>query len=424
MLGAGLLVAAFLGALVQGPTAIAQDVTFSEAERATILRFGPYRPQSIRDASNRVSGDENAIRLGERLFNDPRLSPSVSVACASCHQPAQAFADGRPVAVGAAKGVHNTPSLLDTCFSRWFGWAGANDMLWGASIRPITAAAAFPALEEMALDAPEEILMGFRLFEADLPLQSARATGAGYETWSELLAARTADGVQVRILLTDFEPITANTLHAQAWTALEGFVKAADAVGAAENLAVIAGLHPGELGKFMRVIFWPLLRLRLGRARKRAERDEDQDLEHKPGLQTYLRPKDHEVKVQNFPSARLWPATYHQKMAVFDGERFVIGGIDLARRMAYTPAHIRPTDKTWHDVSVAVAARALLKAEWNAKTPRFNARLTSMGAPFDQMRRRTQAIWRSYVHARDAPDHRSQLGGSLMLSRSNAHCRG
>ena len=50
-----------------------------------------------------------------------------------------------------------------------------------ASFKPLlTAAAANPALEEMALDARDEILMGFRLFEADLPLQSPRALEAGY----------------------------------------------------------------------------------------------------------------------------------------------------------------------------------------------------------------------------------------------------
>lgn len=36
---------------------------------------------------------------------------------------------------------------------------------------------------------------------------------------------------------------------------------------------------------------------------------------------------------------------------------------------------------------VAAAARSHLKAEWNANTPRFNARLTRMGAPFEQMLR-------------------------------------
>lgn len=257
----------------------------------------------------------------------------------------------------------------------------------------LTAASAFPALEEMALDAQAEILMGFRLFEADLPIESSRAKAAGFTTWGQLLASRAADGVQVRILLTDFEPIIGHELHEQAWKSLEGFVKAADAAGASENFAVIAGLHPGELGRVIRLLFWPVLRYRLHRMRRKAERDNDQDLEHKPGLRAYLRRKGRALRVQNLPSARLWPATYHQKTAVFDGAHAVIGGIDLARRMQDTPTHDRPANETWHDVSVAVhgpiaaAARAHLRAEWNANTPRFNARLTRMGAPFGPMLR-------------------------------------
>jgi hypothetical protein len=152
--------------------------------------------------------------------------------------------------------------------------------------------------------------------------------------------------VRVRILLTDFEPIVANTLHAQAWSALEGFVKAGDVAGAGDNLSVIAGLHPGELGKIIRIVFWPALRFCLHRVRKKAERDSNQDLAHKPGLRAYLRRKGRALKAQNFPSARLWPATYHQKMAVFDGTHAIIGGIDLAERMTDTPAHDRPANET------------------------------------------------------------------------------
>jgi cytochrome c peroxidase len=36
------------------------------------------------------------IALGEKLFFDPRLSANGTVACATCHDPARAFTDGRP----------------------------------------------------------------------------------------------------------------------------------------------------------------------------------------------------------------------------------------------------------------------------------------------------------------------------------------
>jgi len=40
------------------------------------------------------------IELGRRLFFDRRLSRDQSISCATCHDPARAFSDGRRTAVG------------------------------------------------------------------------------------------------------------------------------------------------------------------------------------------------------------------------------------------------------------------------------------------------------------------------------------
>jgi cytochrome c peroxidase len=40
------------------------------------------------------------VVLGRKLFFDKRLSRDGTVACASCHDPARAFSDGRTVAHG------------------------------------------------------------------------------------------------------------------------------------------------------------------------------------------------------------------------------------------------------------------------------------------------------------------------------------
>lgn len=251
----------------------------------------------------------------------------------------------------------------------------------------IEAAEAFPAFEAAALDARREILFGMRLFEATLPLYSDRAKAAGFGTWAELLAAKAADGVDVRILLTDFEPTVATDLHRDAWASLEGFNAAAEAAGADGKLAVIAGLHQGELGRVARALFWPAVRFRLGGVALKAEAAGDLELEDRPGLWAYFRRRGRSLAYHRRARMRLWPATHHQKLAVFDGERAIVGGIDLARRMYDTETHDRPAEDTWHDVSVlvegpaAAAAQAHLHAEWNANTPRFNARATRMGAP-------------------------------------------
>jgi cytochrome c peroxidase len=116
----------------------AEGITeFTAAELGRIASHGPWPLPWAPDPGNRVSGNAAAIRLGRDLFFEPRLSANRRVACASCHQPAQGFQDGRSVARGLVEGVRNTPGLLNVRHQRWFGWDGGHDNLWSASLRPI-----------------------------------------------------------------------------------------------------------------------------------------------------------------------------------------------------------------------------------------------------------------------------------------------
>lgn len=122
--------------LCAGGTA-AQPLEFSAAETRAILRHGPWPAPWSPDPSNRWSGNPLAIELGERLFFEPRLSPSGKVLCATCHAPFRGWQDARARAVGLAETDRNTQSLFDVRYHRWFGWDGAGDSLWAQSIRPI-----------------------------------------------------------------------------------------------------------------------------------------------------------------------------------------------------------------------------------------------------------------------------------------------
>ena len=126
--------------------------TFTDDERAAILLHGPWPPPMPPDPSNRVSGKPAAIALGRRLFFDTRLSKDGQRSCASCHDPAKAFADGRPrsIGIGAVVVDRNAIALANLRLNRWFGWDGAGDSLWAQSIRPILDA------KELALT-PEEL---------------------------------------------------------------------------------------------------------------------------------------------------------------------------------------------------------------------------------------------------------------------------
>lgn len=79
------------------------------------------------------------ITLGRRLFNDARLSRDGTVACASCHDPARAFSDGRPVSIGvfARRGRRNAPTLINRGWGRSFFWDGRVTTLEEQVLRPI-----------------------------------------------------------------------------------------------------------------------------------------------------------------------------------------------------------------------------------------------------------------------------------------------
>jgi cytochrome c peroxidase len=134
----GALTLAFAAAVAHAE----EVLTFAADERAAILAHGPWSgglsgnwPPP--DPSNRVSGRPEAIALGRRLFFDGRLSSDGQRSCATCHDPAKAFADGRPRSVGVVVVDRNAIALANLRLNRWFGWDGASDTLWAQSIRPI-----------------------------------------------------------------------------------------------------------------------------------------------------------------------------------------------------------------------------------------------------------------------------------------------
>jgi cytochrome c peroxidase len=67
------------------------------------------------------------VRLGRRLFYDTRLSGNDTMSCATCHQQARAFTDGRAHAVGSTGESHprSTMSLTNVAYNASYGWADA-----------------------------------------------------------------------------------------------------------------------------------------------------------------------------------------------------------------------------------------------------------------------------------------------------------
>jgi cytochrome c peroxidase len=80
------------------------------------------------------------LALGLRLFEDKRLSVTGTIACASCHDPKLAFADGE----GTSRGVsgrplaRHTPSLWNVAFSPLLMWDGRASSLEDQIRLPLT----------------------------------------------------------------------------------------------------------------------------------------------------------------------------------------------------------------------------------------------------------------------------------------------
>jgi cytochrome c peroxidase len=73
-----------------------------------------------------VELDERKVRLGERLFHDPRLSRDRTIACASCHDLAKGGTDGLPISVGirGQRTTLNAPTIFNSGFNAVQFWDG------------------------------------------------------------------------------------------------------------------------------------------------------------------------------------------------------------------------------------------------------------------------------------------------------------
>ncbi len=129
------------GALTGGAVALAQTPAGDLAALKEKFRRPPAIPFP---ASNPYAPAKRA--LGERLFHDKHLSADRSIACASCHDRAKGFSDGRKTAIGVPRRplARHAPTLWN------LAWAGP--VFWDGRARSLEEQAAGPIIapDEMA----------------------------------------------------------------------------------------------------------------------------------------------------------------------------------------------------------------------------------------------------------------------------------
>ncbi|NNE92510.1 MAG: cytochrome C peroxidase [Verrucomicrobiales bacterium] len=83
---------------------------------------------------------EAGIELGRQLFFDPILSKGETQSCATCHEPARSFSDGKAVSTGVsgAEGRRSSMPLFNLVWHETFFWDGRAKSLREQVLMPIT----------------------------------------------------------------------------------------------------------------------------------------------------------------------------------------------------------------------------------------------------------------------------------------------
>jgi cytochrome c peroxidase len=108
------------------------------------------QPKSLRQAGLPAAATHSAVpadnsqtpakvALGQRLFFDTQLSADGTIACSTCHDPARAFSDGKPlsIGIGGRVGQRNAPTILNALYNATQFWDGRAATLEQQAALPI-----------------------------------------------------------------------------------------------------------------------------------------------------------------------------------------------------------------------------------------------------------------------------------------------
>jgi cytochrome c peroxidase len=196
--------------------------------------------------------------LGRALFFDRSLSKDGTVACASCHDPAKGYSDGRPtsVGVGGATGNRNAPTIRNASRQPFQFWDGRADSLETQALGPVQAAAemgmTLPGLE-LRLQGNATYAAQFRALYGSAPTSAlfarAIATFERTETVTDDFAQRALRGDPATLAqLSPQARAGQDRFHALGCVACHGGPDARD--GRFHNLGVDARKASPDPGRF------------------------------------------------------------------------------------------------------------------------------------------------------------------------------
>ena len=193
------------------------------AENINALKQQYQRPSTIPYPDDNPYSEAKE-RLGKKLFFDKRLSDKSSdrgIACASCHQPHLAWADGlaRPVNPhGKKQARRKTMSLLNTAWDAFYLWDGRASSLEQQALAPFT------SIFEM--NRPLHQMIAFLAADATYQQLFNKAFPAQHDAVNQDNFARAIATFQRMIIsgITPFDEWVAGDDDAISDTAKQGFI--------------------------------------------------------------------------------------------------------------------------------------------------------------------------------------------------------
>ncbi|MGD1897528.1 MAG: cytochrome-c peroxidase [Phormidesmis sp.] len=124
----GLVAVAIAIALIWQQAQPTNEVLLTNKNAETINR----QREPIQPIPTQGSYSRDKYALGERLFNEPRLSKNNQISCASCHKIAVGGADGKRYSPGIDNALTkvNTPTVFNVVYNFRFNWDGEHDNLF------------------------------------------------------------------------------------------------------------------------------------------------------------------------------------------------------------------------------------------------------------------------------------------------------
>lgn len=269
---------------------------------------------------------------------------------------------------------------------------GADDYAFLGPARPdsritplIDGAVFFPAMEEAVAAAKETVYCSFWSIYPDAPLLSDKVKKAlGVKDWQGLLLKVVkANGVKLRILLSDFDPIVDNNHHQnRAWNAFNAFVAGAVKAGLTKDqFQAVVSLHPDRISGFPASFVVDKSLTKLVAAFNKASL---KGLEKSPGVWQDVKIVSKSLKVRPGLTLAAFPASYHQKTVVVDNMVAFLGGANWSDYFQDTPAHLK--DEPTHDIFCRIEGPVVAEVErnfvgrWNKEFPGFNAFVSTANA--------------------------------------------